>query len=67
MKNTIKEVQSFEQLEFCMKQKHLAPEEMVSSVPTHLKSHFHIFLHDFKNILHCVFTSFYFLAFILTF
>lgn len=64
MKNTIKEVQSFEQLEFCMKQKHLAPEEMVSSVPTHL--HFHI-LHDFKNILHCVFPSFYFLAFILTF
>lgn len=63
MKNTIKEVQSFEQLEFCMKQK----QEMVSSVPTHLKSHFHIFLHDFKNILHCVFPSFYFLAFILTF
>lgn len=63
MKNTIKEVQRFEQLEFCMKQK----QEMVSSVPTHLKSHVHIFLHDFKNILHCVFPSFYFLAFILTF
>lgn len=60
MKNTIKEVQSFEQLEFCMKQKHLAPEEMVSSVPTHLKSLFtysYMTLKTFCTVCFLLFTS----------
>lgn len=57
MKNTIKEVQSFEQLEFCMKQKHLAPEEMVSSVPTYMFTYSYMTLKTFCTACLLLFTS----------